>query len=147
NKVGRRRFAVSQLAVRRRESLVRRDRGDHFGAFAQAEKLADGLTVAGACRHLVYAHRVGHAVVAEQDDLVQRAPGNDGDDGVPFADARRIDRGQAADALDPAVARQHHVGVFLDNVGLRVELRRVLFRRYFGAAAVAIFFADLLEFL
>ena len=77
--------------------------------------------------------------------MVERAAGHHGEDRIAFADARAFHGGQPADALDPAVAGQHDVGVFLDDVGFRVELRRLLAAGQLGPPAVAELFAQRLQ--
>src|SRR5262245_15877979 len=95
----------------------------------------------------MYAHGVGGAIVAEEYHMIERIAGHDGDDLISFADPRSFYRGQPADTFDPAVARQHHVGVFLDDVGFGIEFGRLFAGADLGAAATAVFLADLGEFL
>ena len=70
-------FAFSSAGVKRGSVVTARD---HLHAVAELEELRDRLAVAGGRGHLVDPHRVGRAVVGEEDDVVERAARHDGDD-------------------------------------------------------------------
>ncbi len=106
------------------------------------KNFAERIAVAGGRRHLGDSHRVGAAVVGEEHDVIERAAGDDGQHRIAFADARRLDRREPADALDPAVARQDDVGVLADDVRLRIEIEHVLGRADLRPSSVAELLGD-----
>ena len=77
--------------------------------------------------------------------MVKRVAGHHGNDLVAFTNARPFHGRQPADALDPAVARQDHVGIFPDDVRLRVKVGRIFVRGNPRAAAVVELLAQLAE--
>ena len=77
--------------------------------------------------------------------MVERAARHHRDHLVALAHPRALDRTEPAHPLDPAVARQHHVGVLADDVRLLVELQHVLVGGHARPPAVAKLFADRVE--
>ena len=134
-----------RLDLRRDEALVRRDGADELDLIVELEELRDRFAVAGAGGHFVDAHRVGGAVVGEEDDVIERAGRHHGDDRIAFAHARPLDRRQSADALDPAVRGQDDVGVLLDDERLGVEFELILRGAELRCGVVAVLLAQLVQ--
>src|SRR5258708_21883475 len=76
-----------------------------------------------------------------------RAAGRDGENLVVFTYARRGNRLQPADSLDPSVAGQHDVRVFANDIGLFVEFRRLFLVRNPRLTLVGVLLGELAQFL
>ena len=111
-----------------------------------ANQLGERIAISRRRGDLVDRQRVGDAVAGEDDHVFERAAGDDGQNRVPFAHPRALHFLQPADALDPAVAGQHDVGILANDVRLRIELGDLFFRADRRAAIVAEFLGDLLQF-
>jgi hypothetical protein len=125
--VGRRRILLVVLLRDERIDLGQRLRivDDHAHdalAVGELEVALDRLAVARRRREIVDAQDVGTALVREERDRAVGRRLRDPADRVALADPDLVDVGEARLALDPSVARDEDVRVFLDDVVRLLEL-------------------------
>ena len=94
---------------------VEAQRGDDLLAVLQLEQALNRLAVAGRRGHVDDAARVGDAEVGEEDAGRARAAGEGREHGVAFPQPRRRQVLHVLLPLHPAVARDDHDVVFLDD--------------------------------
>src|SRR3569623_1218664 len=106
----------------RQRARIERHRRDDAFAVAELEVLLRRIAVAGGRRDVVDLDDVATAAVREEDHLFLRRAGQHERDLIALARTRLVRILQFADALDPAVARDHDVCVLVDDERILVEL-------------------------